>query len=294
MQKRHSHDAETAQRQLPVRLPPVPDELLSSWISRHAAFYAVPPLVMLRHCLPEVHSLRTADLHLSEDQEIRLAKVFFTAPADIRRMTFANVPSWFHRFIAARPVQRCTNCGPIQAATLPVLRDQLMGWRITCLRCENLLQGWDGHAVPSPFRQYHSAAIRGEKLLHDEIEFDVRRGPSPTEIARLLLMRRIVFPAPPEQELYLFRVLGVIIPDLDRVLAATRTDLPTPARPILPLHLRAAVLAGVAIVESAGPEMLRLLRCHTMGDNMTRFSDAAETLIAQAGKHRHASQRQLI
>ena len=33
---------------------PFADELLSSWISRHAAFYAVPPLVMLRHCLPEV------------------------------------------------------------------------------------------------------------------------------------------------------------------------------------------------------------------------------------------------
>lgn len=135
MQKRHSHDAEAAQRQLPVLLPPIPDELLSSWISRHAAFYAVPPLLMLRHCLPEVRSLRVADLHLSEDQEIRLAKVFFTAPADIRRMTFANVPSSFHRFIAARPVQRCTNCNPIQAAPLPVLRDQLTGWRITCLRC---------------------------------------------------------------------------------------------------------------------------------------------------------------
>jgi hypothetical protein len=283
-----------ARRQLPVRLLPVADELLSSWINRHATFYAVPPLVMLRHCLPEVGSLRAADLHLSDDQEIRLASVFSTVPADIRRMNFANVPSWFHRFIAARPVQRCSNCNPIQAAPLPVLRDQLMGWRITCLRCGNLLQDRDGHVVPSPFRQYHSAAVRGEKLLDDEIEHGLRGWTSPTEIARLLLMRRIVFPVPPEQELYLFRVLGVIIPDLDPVLAAGRTDLPTPARPILPLHLRAALLAGVAMVESAGPEMLRLLRRHTIGDNMTRFSNAAKKLIAQAGRHRHASQRQLI
>ena len=42
----------TPARRLPVRLPPHSDELLSSWIGRHAAFYAVPPLVMLRHCLP--------------------------------------------------------------------------------------------------------------------------------------------------------------------------------------------------------------------------------------------------
>jgi len=41
-----------SRRQLPVVLPPYPDELLSSWIGRHAAFYLVLPLVMLRHCLP--------------------------------------------------------------------------------------------------------------------------------------------------------------------------------------------------------------------------------------------------
>lgn len=52
----------TPPRQLPVVLSHHSDELLSSWIGRHAAFYAVPPLVMLRHCLPEASSLRAADL----------------------------------------------------------------------------------------------------------------------------------------------------------------------------------------------------------------------------------------
>jgi hypothetical protein len=37
---------EQRSRQLPVRLPPFIDELLSSWLCRHASFYAVPPLVM--------------------------------------------------------------------------------------------------------------------------------------------------------------------------------------------------------------------------------------------------------
>jgi hypothetical protein len=80
------------------------DELLSSWINRHAAFYAVPPLVMLRHCLPEARSLRAADLHLSSDQEIRLANMFATEPAVVRRMTFTNVAQSSHRLIAVRPV----------------------------------------------------------------------------------------------------------------------------------------------------------------------------------------------
>lgn len=60
--------------QLPVRLLPLADELLSSWINRHAAFYAIPPLVMLRHCLPQP-SLRAADLDLGDDEMIRLANM---------------------------------------------------------------------------------------------------------------------------------------------------------------------------------------------------------------------------
>ena len=86
-------------RQLPVRLLPVADELLSSWICRHAAFYAVPPLVMLRHCLPGAFSLRAADLRLSNDQETRLSNMFATEPTMTRRMTFANVTQSAHRRI---------------------------------------------------------------------------------------------------------------------------------------------------------------------------------------------------
>jgi len=99
-------------RQLPVVLPLYPDELLSSWISRHATFYAVPPLIMLRHCLPEVVSLRASDVHLNSKQEIRLAKMFATTPSVIRRMTLTNVAQSWRRMIASQPTQICTNCCP--------------------------------------------------------------------------------------------------------------------------------------------------------------------------------------
>jgi len=92
----------TSRRQLPVVFPPYPDKLLSSWISRHAAFYAVPPLIMLQHCLPEAFALRAIDLHLSSDQVIRLANMYATAPAVMRRMTFTNVAQSSRRLIAAR------------------------------------------------------------------------------------------------------------------------------------------------------------------------------------------------
>ncbi|PLU11111.1 hypothetical protein BMJ29_34975, partial [Sinorhizobium medicae] len=91
MPRQPSRDAETSSRQLPVRLAPHPNELLSSWIGRHAEFYAVRPLAMLRHGLPEASSLHAADRSLNGDQVIRLAGVFSIEPAVVRRITFSNV-----------------------------------------------------------------------------------------------------------------------------------------------------------------------------------------------------------
>jgi hypothetical protein len=281
-------------RQLPVRLSPVADELLSSWINRHATFYAVPPLAMLRHCLPDAFTLRAADLHLRSDQENRLANMFATEPAVVRRMTFTNVAQSSRRLIATRPTQHCTNCSPGGAEPTPILRSQLLGWRMTCPLCGNQLRDASGRRLPSPFEQYRVAALRGEKLLDDETERSVGTWTSPADIARLLLMRRIPRPIPREHGLWRFRVLGAIIPDLDDVVASEQENLPTPAKPILPLQLRPALLAGVAIVERAGPEMLRMLRDHMIGDNRVRFTDAIENLIAQARRSGTSSQMQLI
>ena len=100
----------TRERQLPVRLPPYLDELLSSWIGRHASFYAVPPLVMLRHCLPEASAVRAVDLHLCIDQEIRLANMFATEPAVVHRMTFTNVAQSSRRLISLKILSCDTSC----------------------------------------------------------------------------------------------------------------------------------------------------------------------------------------
>lgn len=77
-------------------------------------------------------------------------------------------------------------------------------------------------------------------------------------------------------------MFGAIIPDLDYVVAEQKENLPTPAKSILPLYLRPALLAGIAIVERAGPEVFQMLRGHMMGNNRVRFTDAVESLIVQA------------
>jgi hypothetical protein len=77
--------------QLPIILPLVTDELLSSWIHRHAVLYGVPPLVMLRHCLVDVASLRAIDLRLTDEQASRRAHVFRTEASGVRRMSLSNI-----------------------------------------------------------------------------------------------------------------------------------------------------------------------------------------------------------
>ena len=295
MSMQPSHDnVGAASRQLPVCMPPLPDELLSSYINRHAAFYDVSPLTMLQHCLPDASSLRSADIHLTDAELHQLSGAFLLDPKVVAKMTFSATKPSSHRLISTRTSQMCTSCNSIRADPKPIYRTQLMGWRITCPLCETQLQN-DTKYKPAPnFHQYTKMALRGEKLLDNEIEFGVQSWTSPTKIAGLLLMRRIPKQLPPERDLLRYRVLGAIIPELDGVIGIKTQDLPTAANPILPLHLRPALLAGIAIVEHEGPEMLRMLHNHMFGENKTRFKHLAEALIDQCGQAQTSSQLHLI
>jgi hypothetical protein len=163
---------------------------------------------------------------------------------------------------------------------------------MTCPLCGGLLRHPGRHGRPSPFGRYLGTALIGERLLDDEAERGVRTWTSPTELARLLLMRRVPIPIPRGYEPWRFRVLGAIISDLDEVVE--RRSLPTPANPLLPLHLRRALLAGVAIVERAGPEMLEMLRGQMMGQNQARFSSAISEIMTHTCRSMASSQLQLI
>jgi hypothetical protein len=170
----------------------------------------------------------------------------------------------------------------------------LLGWRITCPLCGGLLQSIGGRDRPSPFSRYHHAALIGERILDDEAEHGIQNWVSPSEIARLLLIRRVPKSLPDHHEPSRYRVLGVIIPDLDDALKMETSKLPTPASPILPLRLRPALLAGVAIVQRTGPEMLYMLRGHMMGENKARFGNAIEEIVDCTRQSRTSSQLHLI
>ena len=71
-------------------------------------------------------------------------------------------------------------------------------------------------------------------------------------------------------------------------------ELPSRASSLSPLHLRPALLAGVAIVQRAGPEMLHMLRGHMMGENKARFASAIDEIVDSARQSRTSSQLHLI
>ena len=62
----------------------------------------------------------------------------------------------------------------------------------------------------------------------------------------------------------------------------------------MPLHLRPALLAGVAIVQRAGPEMLNMLHGRMMGENKVRFGEAIEEIVGRQRRPRTFSQLHLI
>ncbi len=282
---------------LPVVVAPLPDELLSSWIDRHAAFYGVATLAMLRHCLPAAISIRAVDLGATDDQLARLSRMFGPPPARIREMTFTDIPHSLRRFICPRPSQSCSRCQPdgdSHAFERPVRRGQLLGWRITCGQCGQPLIEFGAAGDRFHQHRYWQAALRGEKLLDDEGERGIRNWSSPAGIAKLLLMRRSPKAIPFGRDLGSWRLLGVIVPEFDRLVADHRTALPVSASAILPLTLRPALLAGVAIVERAGPMMLEMLERQMLGENRARFAEIAGKTLTQIAAQCRPEQLQLI
>ena len=199
-----------------------------------------------------------------------------------------------HRFIAKIPVQACAHCSQTDPRSSPILRSDLQGWRITCPFCRQLYQDKASTDGAPAFTRYLVAARRGEKLLNDHAERGVETWLPPLEIARLLLMRRVPRPFPCTGDLWRYRILGAIIPDLDAILAKQESFIYSPKHPILPLNIRPALLAGVAIVERTGPPMLKMLQGHMFGENKNRFVMATDHLVSPAFEWGPPRQLQLI
>ncbi len=129
---------------LPIILKPVPDELLSWWLQRHAAFYGLKQSEFLRHLLPDSTGrlLHVIDMQLPQSAAERLGRFFRCDQAEIRRMTHRDLAKEARWFVSPEPIQFCPACRS-RALDLggqeAVLRGSQRKWRITCSLCGSKL-----------------------------------------------------------------------------------------------------------------------------------------------------------
>src|SRR5260370_11074545 len=219
---------------------------------------------MMRHGIQDASSLRANDPTPPPEQANLLAHLLRCEPADIRRMTFADLSKGAGRLVAAKSIQRCSTCAAKNeeaGSESAILRSWLQAWRVTCPICSERLStvgegGFPGADFGSPFGHLWNDALRGERLVDDAAERGIWTWAQPIDIVRLLLIRRDPKPIDPERWIAKPRLLDVGIPGLDRFLAEQGTAIPTSTRLIMQMSLRPALLAGVAVVERSGPSIV--------------------------------------
>jgi TniQ len=249
-------------RPLPVVLPPLRDELLSSWVRRHAAFYNIGVARMLRHCLIDAVTPRTLDLTLTRHHQLRLAETLRCDPQSIARMTQWRISRYRpnvrpHALIATvRPAQICRRCFQQHKATAVTLgarlRSWMEGWRLHCpvcgfdledVRAKPPVTGTDS-TIPFIARMAHHAR-RGETLVDKIFHWRRRLWRLVPEVMRILLMPSNKLPGRPPDSNGMPRMLNVVVPGFDDYVRERHPDFRPPGNLVLPMNLRRPLLVGV-------------------------------------------------
>ena len=109
--------AENPDKPLPVVLKPVLDELLSSWLGRHAAYYGVTGPFLANWLMLGTSKLSALDYRLSLPQVARLSEKLRCDPISLLRMTFAgHIRTIFGYHL---PGQGSPNMSPLRRSIRP-------------------------------------------------------------------------------------------------------------------------------------------------------------------------------
>ena len=132
-------DEDDAHRPLPVVLRPVEDELLSSWLARHAAYYGVTGPFFAKWLLLGTSKLSVLDHRLGLAQVARLSEKLRRDPIALIAMTFIDAPAGSAELICRnREPQICRPCADRHAregASGAVPKHWRKAWRVTCPDC---------------------------------------------------------------------------------------------------------------------------------------------------------------
>ena len=272
-------------RLLPVVLAPLADELLSSWINRHAAFVGVSGMRLLRHYRIEVSAVRDLDLKMSRWHAAMLAEILRCSPHLLRNMTQSRGGRVRSGLVAiGQPTQICRPCARRHDSNSVTrgarLRSWMEGWRITCPICGAALE--DFRIYRRLFRadpgdallvRVKRCAREGEQIMDRSFR---RRG---TGSAHTALMRSLLLPQAPRirprgKAAAMPRLLDLVVPGSDDFFQRLAPEYWPCTSRMLPLSVRIPVLAGVATVSrrpehwinkllgaTVPPHQQRLLRC---------------------------------
>ena len=75
------------------------------------------------------------------------------------------------------------------------------------------------------------------------------------------------------------KILDLVVPGFDRLVAETGATISPADRPILPLSLRSTLLAGVAILERSGPNSIAQLHSRTIGPHHAYFGKIVAGIV---------------
>ena len=160
-------------RPFPVVLRPRPDELLSSWLTRHAAYYGVTRRRLLDHVGILSPSVEALDREITLGQQIMLAGYFRRQTFEIAAMSYERVRSNMRALTRpSAPQQSCQACAEKAEradAKGAIGKSWMQGWRITCRVCGARLTNEDdprmAEVSAKRFSGYWDSALDGESLF---------------------------------------------------------------------------------------------------------------------------------
>lgn len=272
---------------LPVVLAPAPDEALSSWVARHGAFCGLGPAAMRRHCAPEAPSLRALDRALTSEQEERLSHLLRLGPSTLRQMTHEELGREAIGLLVARDVDhRCGRCARSLAEagfSQAVPRAWFHTWRITCPRCGERVSparpatgaGVMPDLFPDLFPDLWAEALTGERLIGAALHHQTTAPVLLIPVMRLLRLLMIwtgseQVPAKGKRQRDGW-TLDAVVPGFDAALARHGIAIPRTTLINVPLPVRTALLAGLALTAQHPAPAIQAMWATTAGMHRAHF-----------------------
>lgn len=275
-----------SERPLPVVLKPAPDERLSSWLCRHATFYGLTEPMLISWLNFELRKLRGLDTSLGIGHVARLVDLFRCDPKMVVGMTHTSLSAEMAAMVGTgKAIQFCRACHEqhkAAAACGAVLKSWHEGWRITCPVCGSPLSegarprsGDDTIRDASPFSKNWKAAIDGEEIVNRHLNGGATPLASPVAMMRLLLILSCRHADATVEGYRKSWLLNEIVPGFNAEALRVSPSISKGATAVVPLHLRIALLAGLAIAARDVVGTLRHLRPACRPFYLRRFDELA-------------------